>query len=101
MIEPLERDHSCMRSLAFRMDLTHPESSAAFTSIALELGFALEQPIAGLSKLVAPEGHELLLVRSTGRVQLRVSYLVAQDRRRHVAEDIYCRIVRRARALSP
>ncbi len=95
MMKALERDHSCIRSLAFRMDLEEPSECPAFVAVALGIGFVEETPIPGLAKLVGVEGHEILLVRATGRVQLRVSYLVAQDRRRSVAEALYCRIARR------
>lgn len=94
MMKPLERDHSCMKHLAFRMDLVSPSASATLRAIALELGFVESRPIAGLSKLVCAEGHEILLVERTGRAQLRVSYMVPHERRRAVAEDVYCRIAR-------
>ena len=95
MMKSLERDHSCIRSLAYRMDLEEPSECPAFVALALGMGFVEETPIPGLAKLVGVEGHEILLVRATGRVQLRVSYLVSQDRRRYVAEELYCRIARR------
>lgn len=94
MMLPLQRDHSCMKHLAFRMDLRSPSLAEVFRTIALELGFVEEVPIPGLSKLCSPEGHEILLVARTGRAQLRVSYMTPHERRRHVAEDVYCRIAR-------
>jgi len=98
-MKPLERDHSCMKHLAFRMDLVSPALGELLRTIAFELGFTETRPIEGLSKLVSPEGHEILLVERTGRAQLRVSYLVPHERRRHTAEDVYCRIARRFVAL--
>lgn len=83
-----------MKHLAFRMDLLSPSFADVLREIALGLGFVEEAPIVGLSKLVSPEGHEILLVPRTGRAQLRVFYMTPQEERRHVAEDVYCRIAR-------
>ena len=94
MIRPLERDHSCMRHFAYRMDLEGPSDVGDFVALAQADGFSVSRPLPSLVKLVDACGNELLVVATTGRVQLRVSYTVPPDARRHAAEAVYCRLVR-------
>lgn len=95
MIRPLERDHSCMRHFAYRMDLEGPAAVGDFVALARADGFSVaSSPLPSLVKLVDACGNELLVVATTGRVQLRVAYTVPPEARRHAAEAVYCRLVR-------
>ena len=66
MIRPLERDHSCMRHFAYRMDLEGPSAVSDFVSLAQADGFSVaSSPLPALVKLVDACGNELLVVVTT------------------------------------
>jgi hypothetical protein len=50
--------------------------------------------------LRSPEGHHVLIVRRTGRVQIRVDYTVPEPLRRFSAEAVFAILVR-ALAVGP
>jgi hypothetical protein len=59
-----------------------------------EKGFA-PAPSPGVLRLLrTKEGHEILFVPRTGRVQIRVHYLTPEEGRRLVAERIFVLLVR-------
>ncbi len=93
------RDQSCVRALSYRMDLARPEDSTAFGELLVRLGYSkdLGRPNPGFEKWRCPAEHEVFLVPRTGRVQFRVSYMVAVEERRRVAEGFFASVVRGAR----
>jgi hypothetical protein len=99
VVGSFSRDQSCVRALSYRMDLARPEDSTAFGELLVRLGYAkdLERPSPGFEKWRSSAGHEVFVVPRTGRVQFRVSYIVAADERRRVAEGFFASVVRGAR----
>jgi hypothetical protein len=52
-----------------------------------------------LRTLRSPEGHEIVIVPRTGRVQIRVHYLTPEEERRIAAEGVFAVLVRSILAL--
>ena len=71
--------------------------SADVSGLATSLGgasFLHARAMGGCVLLRDRAGNEIALVARTGRVQIRVSYLVPEAGRRHQAEHLYTLVVR-------
>jgi hypothetical protein len=92
-VAPLTREVTCIRSLAWRVDL---EPTQDFDALSRELcarGFATAVSIAAMRKWTTPEGHEIVIVSRTGRAQIRVHYTIPEEQRRFTAERLYVVLV--------
>lgn len=91
----LTREQSCFRSLNWRCDLPAGGDLDALTGALSGAGFTESSSPGGhLRVLRAAEGHEIVIVPRTGRVQIRVHYLTAEGERRRTAEQVFCLLVR-------
>lgn len=89
----LSRDHTCVRGMNWRFDLP-PHLVDALIKALLGLGYQQRPGPAALPALRSPEGHQIMLVRSTGRAQIRVDYTVPETLRRFAAEAIFATVIR-------
>lgn len=92
-VAPLTREVTCIRSLAWRVDLDPAQDFDALSRELCTRGFATAASIAGMRKWVTQEGHEIVVVPRTGRAQIRVHYTVAEEQRRFTAERLYVVLV--------
>jgi hypothetical protein len=82
----LTRDQGCFRLLNWDVQLLEPvRDLPSFHSELLAKGWRETSRLVGLWDLASPEGHRLLAVPATGRLQLRLSYLVPVELRRETA----------------
>lgn len=97
----LVRDLSCFRGLNWRCDLP-PGSDCEVLALRLgPAGWTSAPSVAKLLLLRSAEGHEILLVPRTLRVQIRVHYLTPEAERRLTAERAFVALVRGVLALAP
>jgi hypothetical protein len=90
----LARDQSCLRSLNWRCDLPAGSDCDRIAAALAEKGFASTGGSSMFRILRSPEGHEIVLVPRTGRVQIRVHYLTPEEERRFAAEGVFALLVR-------
>jgi hypothetical protein len=90
----LTRDLGCSQSLNWRSDLPPGSDCDVLVKILSEKGFALAPSPSMLRLIRSKEGHEILFVPRTGRVQIRVHYLTPEQGRRLVAERLFVLLVR-------
>ncbi len=83
------RDQACIRDLLWRIEVGDRDQTAQLSQRLTTLGWANASAFAQLLDLESPDGHRLIIVPRTGRVQLRVSYLVPRDERKQAALRIY------------
>lgn len=95
----LTRDLSCFRGLNWRSDLPAGSDCDELAAALSGRGFVAVAGPSALRLLRSREGHELLLVPRTGRVQIRVHYLTPQEERRWAAERVFASLVRTILAL--
>lgn len=89
----LARDHACVRGMNWRCDVD-PAAVDALLSALAAAGFTPRHSPPALPCLLAPAGHQVLVVRRTGRVQIRVDYAVPEPHRRLAAEAVFVLIAR-------
>lgn len=77
----LSRDPSCVRDMLWRIRFAAPVDLTCLGRALVSRGWQDRSRLPLLLDLHAPEGHALVLVPRTGRVQLRLHYLTSQDRR--------------------
>ncbi|MCU0654918.1 MAG: hypothetical protein MUF64_06400 [Polyangiaceae bacterium] len=92
----LTRDHACVRGMNWRFDLPPAAIEAALDALP-SAGFLPCPSPEALPSFQSPEGHRVLLVRRTGRAQIRVSYTVPEGQRRLAAEAVFTAVVRALR----
>lgn len=93
----LSRDPSCLKDLAWRMDIP-PDAVEAVVDRLVERGHRL----VSRSMVIivdTEEGHRYVFVPRTGRVQLRISYLVPKDDRPDEAKKLFEALTRSLEAL--
>ncbi len=90
----LSRDFGCFKSLNWRTDLPAGSDCDILVAVLGKRGFEPVRPTGPLRQLRTAEGHEVVLVPRTGRIQIRIHYLTPEHERRFKAEGIFCAIVR-------
>jgi len=88
----LSLDHGCLRGLSWRLE---PASDGALERLrpALAGGWVDRTVMASVWHFEAREGaHQLVIVPSTGRLQLRVHYTVPRAARRSTARELARRL---------
>ena len=78
---------NCTNRLLWEAQLS-PTLILKWCTALLAIGFVDESPIDALKILRTPEGHALVIVPRTGRIQLRISYLTPPDLRPKTAQDL-------------
>lgn len=89
----LHRDPSCLRDLLWRIALSSPEDAARLADRLQACGWQPQTTVPQVRDLEGPEGHRLVIVPRTGRVQLRVHYLTAPRARRDAARSVHRRVM--------
>lgn len=89
----LQRDPSCARDLLWRLELPPPLDATHLATRLLGAGWTERSRFPALHDLEGPEGHRVVIVPRTGRVQLRVSYLVPPEQRATAAAALAARLV--------
>lgn len=89
----LSRDHTCVRGMNWRCDVA-PAAVDTLLAALTAAGFSPRPSPAAMPTLRSPEGHHVLIVRRTGRVQIRVDYAVPEPLRRFSAEAVFAVLVR-------
>lgn len=89
----LHREVTCVRSLAWRVDLALFDRWDALVAELCARGMSRAAAIPGLLRTVTGEGHEMVFVPRSGRVQIRVHYTVPEEDRRRTAERLYVLLI--------
>ena len=78
----LRPEPSCLEQLLWRLELPEAWGARALADALTRCGWQVhERDGLPLSALTHPQGHRLLIVPTTGRVQLRLLYLVSPGER--------------------
>jgi hypothetical protein len=85
----LTREPGCCGELAWRLDLSPDRDFSAVARGLIDRGYEGRCLSQMLKVLRHPQGHEVVLVPRTGRVQLRVYYLTAHEDRPVAAEAMF------------
>jgi hypothetical protein len=95
----LTREVTCIRSLAWRCDLPITTDWSALGRELTAAGLAPRATLGGLLRFESASKAEVLLVATSGRVQLRVHYTVPQPERKFAAERLFQLLVHALRRL--
>jgi hypothetical protein len=82
----IRRAHSCFRAMTWDCELTPAQSLPSIISNLLSVGFVDESRSALVRELLHPDEHRVVIIPTTGRVQLRLHYLTPQEERQQIAE---------------
>jgi hypothetical protein len=85
----LTRETTCLRSLAWRTDLPAAVDWPRLGDALVAGGLRRRPPVGAMQRFATARGDELSLIPTTGRVQLRVHYTVAEHERRFAAERLF------------
>jgi hypothetical protein len=91
--------HACFRGLTWECELTPPGSLVGIIESLLNEGFMDESRSPRVRELLHPGEHRVVLIPSTGRVQLRLHYLTPQAERKTVARS-FADLLERAAGMS-
>jgi hypothetical protein len=95
----LTREVTCIRSMAWRCDLpANLDWDRLFEQLQAS-GLSGVPAAKGLARFANAGGDELVMVRASGRVQLRVHYTVPEENRRFTAEKLFQLLVYALRRL--
>jgi hypothetical protein len=90
----LTRDHGCLRALSWNAALPSGADIKTMAARLVASGFVPARALGAFVLLRDRRANEVALVMSTGRAQIRVSYLVPEAERRREAELVYARLLR-------
>jgi hypothetical protein len=90
--------HSCFRGLTWDCELTPSASLLVVIQNLLDEGFVDESRSTRVRELLHPGEHRVVLIPSTGRVQLRLHYLTPLEERKTVAQSFADLLERAAEA---
>ncbi len=79
--------HSCYRHLIWDCGLVNEEQAARLLS-GLSRRYADESRFAWVRELTHPDGHSIVVVPRTGRVQIRLHYLTPHGERERCARQV-------------
>ncbi|MCA9554898.1 MAG: hypothetical protein KC933_33010 [Myxococcales bacterium] len=77
----LTRDASCTRDLLWRLELPAGDDATQLADRLAASGWRDRSLLPILRDLEGPDGHRVVIVPRTGRVQLRICYVVPPDAR--------------------
>ena len=93
-VSPLGLEHGCCDSLSWRCDLATPERDVDPVEAHLvESGYRSKCRDPRLRVLRHRDGHEVVLVTATGRVQFRVDIATPKSDREATADRLYRQLV--------
>lgn len=81
-------DPSCRYNLTWSVQLSEVSPTKLIEAIKSDHSWTERTTIAVLTTIEHDDGHELLFVPATGRIQLRLSYLVSRGEREECARVI-------------
>lgn len=81
-------EEGCVRLRTWRLEVPRTVSPAALATALGKLGWGDESRFAALRELRHPDGHHVLLVSGTGRVQIRLDLGVPEPLRATTAGDV-------------
>lgn len=90
----LEDEPTCIRKLTYRVEPTDPQLGARILAAGIDAGWAHGVQLGRLHILANADGHQVLVVPTTGRVQIRLLYIVPYERRRATAERLFEQLTR-------
>jgi hypothetical protein len=79
--------HSCYRQLTWECIFEPPAAVTTLIEQLLHRGFVDESHSPLVRELLHPEQHRLIIIPTTGRVQLRLHYLTPKTQRETVAHS--------------
>ncbi len=85
----LELDHSCCNFLNWRCDLNTRPAVEPWGEALQELGYRWRCRAAGLNLWRHRDGHEVVWVVYTGRIQIRVDLGLAEELREAAARSVF------------
>lgn len=88
-ISLLSRDAACCRDLNWRCEVSQDLRAENIANRFVGLGWQAKCQHPVLAVFRHRDGHEIAWVRSSGRVQIRVSILVERARREEIARMLY------------
>ncbi len=75
----------CHRLLSWDYELQDRDSALRLAQRLPDSGFSDESRVSVVLEFCSPEGHNVVLVPSTGRIQIRIHYLTPLDQRESAA----------------
>lgn len=90
----LSADSSCVNRRSYRAEFDALEMAELVHAIAQSPHFEAAHAPPGVASFTTEEGHQVLVVAASSRVQIRVSLDVDRDARRLAAERVAALIVR-------
>lgn len=93
----LVRDPGCLRDLLWRIRLPEGADAGALADRLQAQGWRERSAIRQVRDLEGPEGHRLVIVPRTARVQIRVHYLTRLDERGRMAQRVHAQILEMCR----
>lgn len=89
----VDLDHGCHADMTWRMTFDSPVDVTILVERLVAMGLRDESRFPRVRELEERAGHRLVLVSSTGRIQLRLHYLTATGSRREEAQRIAALLV--------
>ncbi len=77
----LEREHTCLRMLTWRCTALESFDVEAVLSRLQRVGFSDKTTLPGLRVLEHPDRHTISFVEATGRMQIKVHYMIETEHR--------------------
>lgn len=71
----LRLSQSCYRRLTWECELLEPSKAASLSEKLRALGYCDESRFSWVHELARPDGHHVIIVPRTGRIQIRIHYL--------------------------
>ncbi|MFK7992095.1 MAG: hypothetical protein AB8I08_39115 [Sandaracinaceae bacterium] len=89
---------TCIRNLTYRVEPADPLQGARVIRACVDAAWSHGAEIGQLHVFVDPNGHQVLVVPTTGRIQIRVMYTVPYEQRRLAAQALLDGLVSRIEA---
>lgn len=86
-------DHGCYAEMTWRYNFADEVDVVRLAHHLLEHGWRDHSRFARVREVESSGGHRLVLVPSTGRIQLRLHYLTTESRRREEARGVAALLV--------
>ena len=90
---------TCIRKLTYRIEPSNLEFAGRVIMACVEAGLPHGAELGRLHVFVDKGGHQILVVPTTGRVQIRLLYTVPYAERRKTAEALFAQLVKSTDAL--
>jgi hypothetical protein len=95
----LSQDSGCVYGLVWRVQIEPPYGGAALCSVLATHGWRTCFELGDLLALVNSGGHQVLLLRRTERVQIRLNYVTPRQQRHSAAYEVFEELIHAANLL--